>query len=154
MCNGFISEPNTSTKDINWWNIFTRDLFKSVKVLCWTKHIYLEELIAGKWCANVLKILFNLWILSSSFKTGRHAKATEPNLPNTLSIVEDIHIYIWRGLLIGWFDGISSIVGYLMPNPLLYIETVLFQTVQFIIRTLYSSLYLIDRALWGATTPG
>ena len=30
-----------------------------------------------------------------------------------------------------WFYGISTIVGYLMPNPFLYISTVLFQTFQF-----------------------
>ena len=30
-----------------------------------------------------------------------------------------------------WFYGISNIVDYLMPNPFLYIETVLFQTIQF-----------------------
>ena len=30
-----------------------------------------------------------------------------------------------------WFYGISTIVGYLMPNQFLYIETVLFQTNQF-----------------------
>ena len=34
-----------------------------------------------------------------------------------------------------WFCGISTIVGYLMPNPLLYIKTVLFQTIQFSIST-------------------
>ena len=35
---------------------------------------------------------------------------------------------------IGWlveFYGISTIVGYLMPNPLLYKWSVLFQTIQF-----------------------
>ena len=36
---------------------------------------------------------------------------------------------IWFGLI--WFYGISTIVGYLMPNPFLYIKTVLFQTIQF-----------------------
>ena len=30
-----------------------------------------------------------------------------------------------------WFYSISTIVGYLMPNPFFYIETVLFQTIQF-----------------------
>ena len=32
-----------------------------------------------------------------------------------------------------WFHGISTIIGYLMPNPFSYIKTVLFQTTQFII---------------------
>ena len=33
----------------------------------------------------------------------------------------------------GWFcfDGISTIVGYLMLNPFLYLKTVLFHTIQF-----------------------
>ena len=37
----------------------------------------------------------------------------------------------------GWvgFYGISILVGYLTPNPFLYIETVLFQTIQFNIST-------------------
>ena len=30
-----------------------------------------------------------------------------------------------------WFYDISTIVGYLIPNPFLYIKTVLFQTIQF-----------------------
>ena len=34
-----------------------------------------------------------------------------------------------------WFYGISTIVGYLMPILFLYIETVLFQTIQFNIIT-------------------
>ena len=33
-----------------------------------------------------------------------------------------------------------------MPNPFLYIHTVLFQTIQFSISTLFSSIYPIDRA--------
>ena len=39
--------------------------------------------------------------------------------------------------LVGWFYGISAIVGYFMPNPFLYIETVLFQTIQFSISTAF-----------------
>ena len=38
----------------------------------------------------------------------------------------------WFGL--PWFYGISTFVGYLMPNPFLYIYTVLFQTIQFSIQ--------------------
>ena len=34
-----------------------------------------------------------------------------------------------------WFYGISTIECYLMPNPLLHIETVLFQTIQFSLST-------------------
>ena len=40
--------------------------------------------------------------------------------------------------MVGWLVvvyGISTFVGYLMPNPFSYIETVLFQTVQFSINT-------------------
>ena len=48
------------------------------------------------------------------------------------------------------FYGISSFVGYLMPNPFLYKWTFLFQVIQFII----SSIWPIDRTLSGATSPG
>ena len=41
-----------------------------------------------------------------------------------------------------------------MPNPLLYIQTVLFQAIQFSISTLFSSIWPIHRTLSGATTPG
>ena len=34
-----------------------------------------------------------------------------------------------------WFYGTSTIVGYLMPNPFLYIQTFLYQTIQFSIST-------------------
>ena len=53
-----------------------------------------------------------------------------------------------------WFYGISTIVGYLMPNPFLYIKTVLFQTIQFCISTQFSFIWPIDRTLSGATTLG
>ena len=56
----------------------------------------------------------------------------------------------WFGLV--WFYGISTIVGYLMPNSFLYILTVLFQTIQLSISTLLSSIYPIDKTLSGATT--
>ncbi len=46
------------------------------------------------------------------------------------------------------FYGISTIAGYLMPNPFLYIKAVLFQTIQF------SSIWPINRTLSGATPPG
>ena len=39
-----------------------------------------------------------------------------------------------------WFYGMSTIVGYLMPNPFLYIWTVLFQIIQFSISTLFISI--------------
>ena len=41
-----------------------------------------------------------------------------------------------------------------MPSPFLYIETVLFQTIQFSIITLFSLIQPIDRTLSGATTRG
>ena len=37
-----------------------------------------------------------------------------------------------------WFYGISTIVGYLMPNPFLYKLRVLFQTIQFRISTQFN----------------
>ena len=40
-----------------------------------------------------------------------------------------------------------------MPNPFLYILTVLFQIIQFSISTQFSSIWPIDRILSGATTP-
>ena len=49
-----------------------------------------------------------------------------------------------------WFYGISIIVGYLMTNLFLYIWTVLFQTIQFIMSTQFSSIWpWVDM---GATT--
>ena len=41
-----------------------------------------------------------------------------------------------------------------MPNPFLYIQTVLIQTIQFSISTQFSSIWSIERTLSGATTPG
>ena len=42
-----------------------------------------------------------------------------------------------------------------MPNPsILYIKTVLFQTIQFSISTQFSSIQPIDRTLPGTITPG
>ena len=47
-----------------------------------------------------------------------------------------IYIYIrWFGLVFLKFYGISTFVGYLMPNPFSYKLTVLFQTIQFSIST-------------------
>ena len=51
-----------------------------------------------------------------------------------------------------WY-GTSTIAGYLMPNPFLYIQTVLFQTIQFSISIQSNSIRPIDRTLSGATTP-
>ena len=58
-----------------------------------------------------------------------------------------------RGCRLVWFYGISTMVGYLKPNPFLYIWTVLFQTIQLSISTQFSSIWPIDRILSGATTP-
>ena len=66
----------------------------------------------------------------------------------------------WKGFYVcyiknptlDWFYGISNIVGYLRPNPFLYIRTVLFQTIQFSISTQFSSNWPIDRTPSGATT--
>ena len=47
-----------------------------------------------------------------------------------------MHIkYIGFGLF--WFYGITTIVGYLKLKPFLYIQTVLFQTIQFSISILF-----------------
>ena len=46
------------------------------------------------------------------------------------------------------------VVGYLMPNLFLLIQTVLFQTIQFSKSTQFSSIWPIDRTLSGAPTPG
>ena len=37
-----------------------------------------------------------------------------------------------------WFYGISNYVGYLTPNPFLYEESVLFQTIQFSMSTQFN----------------
>ena len=57
-------------------------------------------------------------------------------------------IFIWRvhhvsktGMIdLVWFYGISTIAGYLMPNPFLYLEAVLFQTIRFSKSTQFSSI--------------
>ena len=61
-----------------------------------------------------------------------------------------LHI-VWFGLV--WFYGTSTIVDYLMPDPFLYIWTVLFQIILYSISTQFSSIWPIDRTLSGATTP-
>ena len=61
----------------------------------------------------------------------------------------------WFGLF--WFYGISIIVGYLMPNPFLWIQTVRFQTIQFSISTqfkcqkhIYFKLFsLVNKDKWS-----
>ena len=57
-------------------------------------------------------------------------------------------------LLLLSFYGISTIVGYLMPNLFLYIHTVLFQTIQFNTNTLFRSIWPMDRTPSGATNLG
>ena len=54
-----------------------------------------------------------------------------------------------------WFGFMAhkTIVGYLMPNPFLYIWTILFQTIQFSTSIQFSSIWSIDMTLSGATTP-
>ena len=59
--------------------------------------------------------------------------------------------FVWFGVFFLVYT-ISTIVGYLMPNPFLYIQTVLFQTIQFSISILFNSVWPIDRTLSGATT--
>ena len=61
-------------------------------------------------------------------------------------------VSIWFGLI--WFYSISTIVGYLMSNPYLYIQIVLFQTILFSIRMQFSSIWPIDRALSGLGQSG
>ena len=64
------------------------------------------------------------------------------NLPNTYLFV------------LFWFYGISTFFSYLIPNPFLYKQTVLFQVIKFSISILFSSIWPIDKTLSGATTPG
>ena len=52
------------------------------------------------------------------------------------------------------FYGISTIVGYLMSKPFLYIKTILFQIIQFSISIQFSSIWSIDRTLSDATSLG
>ena len=77
-----------------------------------------------------------------------------------------------QGFSLVWFYGTSTIIGYLTPNPFLYIKTVLFQTIQFSISTVsmsktvlfqaiqftislqFSSIWPTDRTLSGANTQG
>ena len=82
-----------------------------------------------------------------------HCKYTRRRLkrrqPKCWTNEENIR-FVWFGLVY----GISTIVGYLMLNPFLYIETVLFQTIQFSISTQFSSIWPIDRTLSGVTILG
>ena len=71
-----------------------------------------------------------------------------------LNLFTYLTIHQWNIKSLVWFYGISTIIGYLMPNPFLYIQTVLFQAVQFSIRTQFSSIWPINRTLSGVTTPG
>ena len=41
-------------------------------------------------------------------------------------------------ILFVWVYGISTFVGYLMPNPFLYKWTILFQTIQFNLSTQFN----------------
>ena len=68
-----------------------------------------------------------------------------------------IHFVIWHEIVwfrLAWFYGISTIIVYLMPNPFLYNKTVLFQTIQFSISILFSTIWPIDSIQSGATTAG
>ena len=52
-----------------------------------------------------------------------------------------IEVYVFMGGLVGWlvgFYGISTFVGYLMPNPFLYKYSVLFQTIQLSMSTQFN----------------
>ena len=54
-----------------------------------------------------------------------------------------------------WFGFMAStVLGYLMPNPFLFIWTILFKTILFSTRTQFSSIWPIHRTLSGATTLG
>ena len=60
-----------------------------------------------------------------------------------MSFIKRVYKVLWvrsQSLSLFWFNGIPTIVGYLMPNPFLYISTVLFQTIQFSVTTLFSSI--------------
>ena len=46
-----------------------------------------------------------------------------------------------------WFYGISTIIGYLMSNPFLYIQTAIFQTIQFNIIMQFISIWPIFKQL-------
>ena len=46
------------------------------------------------------------------------------------------------------FYGISTILGYLMLNPFLYIKTVLFKTIQFSISTFFYTQLNVKRVLF------
>ena len=50
-----------------------------------------------------------------------------------------------RGGLVVWVYGISTFEGYLMPNPFIYKWIVLFQTIQFNIRTEFVKNIYISR---------
>ena len=55
---------------------------------------------------------------------------TDPTLSTEIMTISPL-----QGLV--WFNGISTIVGYLMPNPFLFLLTVLFQTTNFSISSFF-----------------
>ena len=63
-------------------------------------------------------------------------------------------IFFFVFWLVGWlgFNVISTIVGYFMPNPFLYIKTVLFQTIQFSINIQFCELNYHDQKIGRTLT--
>ena len=73
------------------------------------------------------------------FRTDTFGKGVNLFIPQVMCwIISLLFFYkygfgIWFGLV--WFHGTTTIIGYLMPNPFLYIETFPFKTIQFSIST-------------------
>ena len=69
-----------------------------------------------------VNLLCNLNLEHSFFYNSYLTKAKEPclvnNLPEAAGILESFMPLVWFGL-VWWFYGISTFVGYLMPNPFL-----------------------------------
>ena len=72
----------------------------------------------------------------------------------TKTLLKSVRILRKVSLVLVWLYGISTIVGYLMPNLFLYISTVIFQTIQFSRSAQFSFIWPIDRTLSAATIPG
>ena len=77
-----------------------------------------------KWGLGGLKLGFSIP------KNGSHAKVKEPSLLYYLPIAGG-------GIFVGFY-GISTFVGYLMANPFLCKQSVLFKTIQFSMSTQFN----------------
>ena len=105
-----------SLKNVFPWTVFSCDLKdQNVSVKCFVSWNGL------KWRSN------HYWFIYKDFLS----------LPSSKNQFCETFSWYMIDSVVVWFYGISTIVGYLMPNPFLYIYTIIFQTIQFIISIVF-----------------